>query len=61
MKTAQTDEFDEVACPYCGLIVRERHNPIYEIARCLGCRHEFQVIEKDRYSDAIGENFPVIE
>ncbi|KKL84775.1 hypothetical protein LCGC14_1961410 [marine sediment metagenome] len=59
MKTTQTDEFDEIACPYCGLI--KDNVKVVGVVKCLGCRHEFQVKEKDRYSDAIGENFPVIE
>ncbi len=60
MKKIQKDEFDEVACPYCGLNVKDEHKAI-GVVKCLGCRHEFQVIEKDRPEDCLGENWPVVE
>ena len=58
MKTTKKDVFDEIACPYCGLI--KANDKVVGIVKCLGCRHEFQVVT-EKYDDAIGDNFPVIE
>ena len=61
MRETKKDEFDEIACPYCGLFFIQGHGLVNTVVKCLGCREQFKIIEKDRYSDAIGENFPVIE